>query len=159
MRLLPVILLVLLLVVPIAGSVDVTTSDVETVQGLSEPVYEDSVTEEYVVETEHGDIYGIVERPVDEEGNDVRVPVILTYSPYNIISRPTNQVELLDDAMAAYFVPRGYARAVFDVVGIRESSGCYDYGGVGERETGRDVVDFLGAGSVCWQGRHDRRLL
>jgi X-Pro dipeptidyl-peptidase len=42
-----------------------------------------------------------------------------------------------------YFVPRGYARALFDLVGTRESSGCYDHGGVRERETGAAVVEYL----------------
>jgi X-Pro dipeptidyl-peptidase len=89
-------------------------------------------------------IYGEVIRPVVPEG--VKVPVILTYSPYNILGAPANQAgSIADDGNASYFVPRGYARAVFDVVGTRESSGCYDYGGLGERETGAAVVDFLGA--------------
>jgi X-Pro dipeptidyl-peptidase len=144
MRALAVLLLCLVLVMPAAWAQEDGEPDVQTVEGISEEVYTDSVTEEYVVETDHGMIYGIVERPLDADGNDVEVPVILTYSPYNIIYRPTNQVTLLGDATADYFVPRGYARAVFDVVGTRESSGCYDYGGIGERETGRDVVDFLG---------------
>lgn len=116
----------------------------QTARGLSEPVYSESITEIYRVETAHGVIYGEVMRPVVPAG--VQVPVILTYSPYNILGAPANQAaSIADDATASYFVPRGYARAVFDVVGTRESSGCYDYGGLGERETGAAVVDFLGA--------------
>lgn len=116
----------------------------QTTQGLSEPVYTERITEVYRVDTAHGVIYGEVIRPVVPEG--VKVPVILTYSPYNILGTPLNQMgSIADDGTGSYYVPRGYARAVFDVVGTRESSGCYDYGGIGERETGKAVVDFLGS--------------
>lgn len=119
----------------------------QTAQGLSKPVYTESVTEVYRVETTHGVMYGEVVRPVVPEG--VKVPVILTYSPYNILGSPANQAgSIADDGTASYYVPRGYARAVFDVVGTRESGGCYDYGGIRERETGKAVVDFLG--SQAW---------
>ncbi len=115
----------------------------ETAQGKSQPKYTESVTEQYRVETEYGTIYGEVKRPVVPEGVDV--PVILTYSPYNSLKSPSPLAgSTADDSTADYFVPRGYARASFDVVGTRESSGCYDYGGIAERETGAEVVDFLG---------------
>ena len=44
------------------------------------------------------------------------------------------------------YVPRGYARAVADVIGTRNSSGCWDYGGAKEQQSGVDLVNFL-AGS------------
>ncbi len=116
-----------------------------TVHGRSEPIYTESVLEEYRVPTKHGTIYGVVERPVVPEG--VKVPVILTYSPYHVLRRPVGaapQVEAEADAVGDYFIPRGYARAEFDLVGTRESSGCYDHGGIREQETGHDVVEFLG---------------
>ena len=113
-----------------------------SVHGITTPIYSQSVTEEYRVPTEHGTIFGLVRRPVVPAG--VKVPVILTYSPYNVQSRPSNQFSDISDAMANFYVPRGYARAWFDLVGTRESSGCYDYGGIRERETGAAVVDFLG---------------
>lgn len=114
----------------------------ETTRGKSEPIYEESVQEDYRVKTRFGRIYGVVIRPVVPDG--VKVPVILTYSPYNILSR-THNAEPYGDALSDYFVPRGYARAVFDLVGTRESGGCYDYGGIRERKTGAAVVDFLGS--------------
>ncbi|MGH3087027.1 MAG: CocE/NonD family hydrolase, partial [Rubrobacteraceae bacterium] len=115
----------------------------ETTRGKSQPKYTEFVTEQYRVETEHGTIYGEVKRPVVPDGVDV--PVILTYSPYNVLKSPSPLAgSTADDSVADYFAPRGYARAVFDVVGTRESSGCYDYGGIAERETGAAVVDFLG---------------
>lgn len=112
------------------------------VHGFTTPIYSQSVTEEYRVPTEHGTIFGLVRRPVVPEG--VKVPTILTYSPYNFDDRPTNQQTEVSDSIANFYVPRGYARAHFDLVGTRESSGCYDFGGIRERETGAAVVDYLG---------------
>ena len=147
MRVLAIIVSILALAVPGAAvAQEEVPENVETTKGQSEPTYENSVTEQYYVETDHGTIYGEVIRPLTADGEDVKAPVILTYSPYNIIGSPVNQAaSIADDSTAAYYVPRGYARAVFDVVGTRESSGCYDYGGIAERETGAAVVDFLGA--------------
>ena len=112
---------------------------IETTTGKSEPIYDEHVQEEFRVETRHGTLFGFVDRPVVPEG--VKVPVILTYSPYNSLGCPVN---LGCDVHDDFYVPRGYARAVFDVVGTRESSGCYDYGGIRERESGYDLVEFLG---------------
>jgi X-Pro dipeptidyl-peptidase len=119
--------------------------ELQTVQGLSQPIYGEWVYDEYRVPTDHGTIYGIVERPVVPEG--VTVPIILTYSPYNTQNRPANGAEALSDhldGVASYYVPRGYARARFDLVGTRESGGCPDFGGIAERETGAAIVDYLG---------------
>ena len=117
--------------------------DYRTTEGQSKPVYKDTVLEEYRIPTKHGTIYGVVVRPVVPAG--VKVPVILTYSPYNVLTRPVGAVPQasLGDEIESYFVPRGYARALFDLVGTRESSGCYDHGGVAERETGVAVVEHL----------------
>jgi X-Pro dipeptidyl-peptidase len=114
----------------------------EPVKGYTTPIYTQSVTEEYRVPTEHGTIFGLVKRPVVPAG--VKVPTILTYSPYNFDDRATNQQTTITDTIANFYVPRGYARAHFDLVGTRESSGCYDFGGIRERETGAAVVDYLG---------------
>ena len=65
----------------------------------------------------------------------VRAPVILTYSPYNHIRT--------GDAIRDRYVPKGYARAVADVLGTRNSSGCWDYGGPKEQQSGVDLVNFL----------------
>ncbi len=119
------------------------TDEIRTTEGLSEPQYAMGEPEAYRIETDHGTIYGEVIRPVTPD--DVLVPIILTYSPYNLLGSTNNQTgSIADDTTAGYYVPRGYARAVFDVVGTRESSGCYDYGGIRERETGRDVINALG---------------
>ena len=42
-------------------------------------------------------------------------------------------------------MPKGYARAVADVLGTRNSSGCWDYGGADEQQSGVDLVNFLAA--------------
>jgi len=110
-----------------------------TATGRSEPIYTEHVQEPFRVPTRHGTLFGFVDRPVVPEG--VKVPVILTYSPYNSLGCPSNAG---CDVHDSFFVPRGYARAVFDVVGTRESSGCYDYGGIRERESGFDLIEFLG---------------
>ena len=118
-----------------------------TTTGKSQPIYDESVFEEYRVDTKWGEIYGIVERPVVPDG--VKVPVILTYTPYSLLTNPLSPVYngnfSYDDA--DYFVPRGYARAFFDLVGTGQSSGCYDHGGIRERKTGAAVIDFLGTRS------------
>ncbi|MGH3355033.1 MAG: CocE/NonD family hydrolase, partial [Nocardioidaceae bacterium] len=68
-----------------------------------------------------------------------RQPVLLTYSPYNSLGEP----EPASDELAERYVPRGYARAVADVLGTRGSTGCWDYGGRREQQSGVDVVQWL----------------
>ena len=133
--------LLALAAVPGARAADEDT-DYRTTHGISKSKYPDSVDEEYRVHTKWGVIYGVVRRPVVPEG--VKVPVILTYTPYNVLDRQTAAQTHQADVFAEYFVPRGYARASFDLVGTRESSGCYDHGGVREQDTGAAVVEFLG---------------
>ncbi|HWG92651.1 MAG TPA: CocE/NonD family hydrolase [Mycobacteriales bacterium] len=97
------------------------------------------------VETPFGTIRGDVILP--DTAQDEPVPVILTYTPYSVLYQSLDPLResRADDAVAAYFVPRGYARAVFDVVGTYGSTGCTDFGGLGERKTAAAVVDFLAA--------------
>ena len=76
----------------------------------------------------------------------VKIPVILTLTPYNVLNFPTGvDPTTLPDSQASWFVPRGYARAFADVRGTRNSEGCYDYGGAGERHDGYDLVEWLAA--------------
>ncbi|HEX2239636.1 MAG TPA: CocE/NonD family hydrolase [Actinomycetota bacterium] len=101
-----------------------------------------SVVEEYRVPTEWGTIYGWVERPAGPD----KVPIILTYSPYAATTSPApgEEIDFGDGTVSGAFVPRGYARALFHLVGTGNSGGCYDYGGLRERKTGYAVVEFLG---------------
>ncbi len=64
------------------------------------------------------------------------VPVILKYSPYNSLGEP-------ETADGSPWVGKGYAYAVADVLGTRGSSGCWDYGGLLEQQSGVDVVNHL----------------
>jgi X-Pro dipeptidyl-peptidase len=76
---------------------------------------------------------------------DAKAPIILTYSPYNElnITNTLAATNVADDSLAASFVPKGYARAVADVIGTRDSTGCWDYGGLKEQQSGVDLVNAL----------------
>jgi X-Pro dipeptidyl-peptidase len=101
----------------------------------------DPVFEKYKVPTVGGAKINVeVMRP---PGN-APVPVILTYSPYNTLGETTTP-NLANDDLGQKYVPRGYARAVADVLGTRNSSGCWDYGGADEQQSGVDLVNFLAA--------------
>jgi X-Pro dipeptidyl-peptidase len=71
-----------------------------------------------------------------------KVPIILTYSPYNSLAEGTAP-NLANDDLGQRYLPRGYARAVADVIGTRNSSGCWDYGGRKEQQSGVDLVNAL----------------
>ena len=90
-------------------------------------------SETYIVQTSYGDIYVEVARPVDGD-RDVKGPAIFTYSPYSVLGR---------NGDAARYVPRGYVRVWADVVGTGNSGGCYDYGGIREKRTGYDLVEWI----------------
>jgi X-Pro dipeptidyl-peptidase len=99
----------------------------------------DPVFEKYRVRTVDGAEVNVeVMRP----GDGVNAPVILTYSPYNTLAE-ANTPNLANDDLGQTYVPRGYARAVADVLGTRNSSGCWDYGGADEQQSGVDLVNFL----------------
>jgi X-Pro dipeptidyl-peptidase len=78
-------------------------------------------------------------------------PIILTYSPYNTLAE-TRSPNLANDALFKRFGPKGYARAVADVLGTRNSTGCWDYGGAKEQQSGVDLVNAL-AGLEWSNGR------
>ena len=130
--------------------------EAKTTKGVTEPNFPDQVVEQYEVPTEHGTMVGWVSRPDPDaypelyaQGQGTEgpgVPTVLVLSPYNSIYHPVHAAPpTLARAEQAYFTQRGYAYAQFDVVGTRESGGCYDYGGIRERETGAAVIDFLGS--------------
>lgn len=82
-------------------------------------------------------------RPVTPK--DVKVPVILSLTPYHLLYRAldTNEADL-PTGDAALFVPKGYAYARADLRGTYNSGGCWDYGGIKEREDGYDLVEWFG---------------
>ena len=132
-----------------AGTATATSNSYETTAGETEPQYDKLPAEDVYVETEYENADGETETPTifgevirPDVPDSKEVPVILTYSAYNYIGDTGGSIA--DDGVADYYVPRGYARAVFDVVGSRNSGGCFDNGGVRERKTGAQVVDALG---------------
>ncbi|MDQ4144943.1 MAG: CocE/NonD family hydrolase [Actinomycetota bacterium] len=91
-------------------------------------------TEDYIVKTRHGKIYVEVARPV--KGNKmVKGPAIFTYSPYSVLGRTEGD--------SGHWVPQGYVRVFADVVGTGNSGGCYDYGGIREKQTAYDLVEWI----------------
>ena len=83
-----------------------------------------------------------VEIQRDTKFDAVKQPVILTYSPYNNLNE-AGDFKTANDGIATRYNPKGYARAVADVLGTRGSTGCWDYGGAKETQSGVDVVQFL----------------
>lgn len=86
----------------------------------------------------------------DAPGNlsDWDAPVILVYSPYNELTK--NQTHPNDrpsggffDWMIDHFTQRGYAVAIADARGTRESGGCMDVAGPKEVQAGARVVETL----------------
>jgi len=75
----------------------------------------------------------------DTSFDAAKQPVLLTYSPYNSLGEP----EPARDSLGETFVPKGYARVVADVLGTRGSTGCWNYGGAKEQQSGVDVVKYL----------------
>ena len=94
----------------------------------------DMTVESVIIPTEHGGIAAEVARPT-RNGKAVKAPVILTYSPYSVLGRTGGRER---------WVPKGYAVVWADVVGTGNSGGCYDYGGHREKETGHEIVEWLG---------------
>ena len=79
---------------------------------------EDTIYESLSIPTVDGDrIHVEVARPKGV----AKAPVILTYSPYNSLSEGTTP-NLAYDELGLRCLPKGYARAVADVLGTRNSS-------------------------------------
>lgn len=85
-------------------------------------------------------------RPADNAGVAFTgVPVIIQLSPYHVVAKALDRVETdLPQGFATTLVRRGHAFAVVDVRGTYNSGGCWDYGGLKEREDGYDVVEWFG---------------
>lgn len=90
-------------------------------------------------------------RPADASGQAItNTPVIVTISPYHILGKALDRTESDTGTTDPFvelmyrFVRRGYAYAAVDVRGTYNSGGCWDYGGLKERQDGYDVVEFFG---------------
>jgi predicted acyl esterase len=87
----------------------------------------------YIVDTDPGKVYVEVAHPT-RNGNIVRAPAILTYTPFGALGRNED---------AERWVEKGYARITADVVGTGNSGGCFDYGGRAERTSVRQLVQWI----------------
>jgi len=104
------------------------------VYGSTTKVYSIPSDEDRDPSTPPVDLYLEVVHPT-LDGKIVRAPVVLTVSPYSILGR---------NGDASRWTPRGIARAYVDVIGTGNSGGCYDYGGLRERRTAYDAVEYVG---------------
>ncbi len=136
----------------------------------SQPIYsyEEAIRETvYVESTLDSDENGKADRiAVDiirpketEEG--LKVPVIMDASPYYESLGRGNESEVKDrdkDGMNEkfplfydnYFVPRGYAVALPEMVGTNNSDGCPTTGGYEEIESIRAVIDWMNGRAKAW---------
>ncbi len=108
------------------------------------PTYSEFTYERVRVEVRDGVKLSVdIWRPVTPK--DVKVPVILSLTPYHSLYFALDpREENLPAGDAALFVPKGYAYARADVRGTYGSGGCWDYGGIKERHDGYDLVEWLG---------------
>jgi putative CocE/NonD family hydrolase len=145
-----------------------STKPLPDIDKLDGPKYsmKDAIVEHALVPSRDGidSIWVDVIRPKTKPG--VKVPIIMDASPYfNTLGRgwkgdcktphqtavgPTGTPVLGCTSMSAfpefydeYFVPRGYAVALMDLRGTRNTSGCQTYGDRDEVFDAVDVIDHL----------------
>lgn len=90
-------------------------------------------TETMSVNTRFGRLYVEVTYPTNK-GKAVKGPAVLTLSPYSVLGRQN---------LAMDWVPEGYVHIWADVIGTGNSGGCYDYGGKRERQSGKELVEWI----------------
>ncbi|MDY0409299.1 Xaa-Pro dipeptidyl-peptidase [Virgibacillus soli] len=138
--------------------------------GVTQPIYsyEDAIKETiYVASSLDSDRDGETDRiaidimrPKETEG-DLKVPVIMDASPYYESMGRGNEAEIKDpDGIGEntmfplyydnYFVPRGYAVVLVDMVGTNNSQGCPTTGGFEEIESVEVVIDWLNGRAKAW---------
>ena len=95
-----------------------------------------------------------VMRPAESDAG-LAVPAIIDASPYYTTLGRGNEAELKEDTDGDglldrwplfydnYFVPRGYAVILLDMVGTASSNGCPRHGGLEDVGSGRVVIDWL----------------
>src|SRR3954465_7253089 len=105
---------------------------------VAAPASAANLEETVKVPTKDGRIWAEIVRPDVKE----KVPIILTYSPYNSLGE-TPGTSVAADGLAKTYTAKGYARVVADVLGTRNSTGCWDYGGLKEQQSGVDLVNAL----------------
>ncbi|MDQ0270495.1 Xaa-Pro dipeptidyl-peptidase [Cytobacillus purgationiresistens] len=138
--------------------------------GVTEPIYsyDDAIKETIFVESSLDSdrdgnpdrIAADIIRPKEtEEG--LEVPVIMDASPYYESMGRGNESQIKDpdgDGVNEmfplyydnYFVPRGYAVVLVDMVGTNNSDGCPTTGGYEEIESAKVVIDWLNGKGKAW---------
>ncbi|MFC4588773.1 Xaa-Pro dipeptidyl-peptidase [Sphaerisporangium corydalis] len=136
---------------------------IHVVDGRTQPVfsYADAIREHVNVETPvdsdgdgKKDLAGVdIIRPRETE-QGLKVPVIMDESPYYDNSGRGNEAERKRYDAAGlplkfplfydnYFVPRGYAVLLVDMIGTNRSEGCPDVGAAADIAAGKAVIDWL----------------
>ncbi|WP_283133316.1 Xaa-Pro dipeptidyl-peptidase [Rhizohabitans arisaemae] len=154
-----------LAVLPIGGQALAQVSpQIKVVDGRTQPVfsYGDAIRESVRVQTTiDSDADGQLDRVnVDiirprETERGLKVPVIIDESPYfDNLGRGNESERKAYEADGTpakfpmhydnYFVPRGYAVLLVDMVGTNKSDGCPDLGGQADVIGGVAVIDWLG---------------
>lgn len=72
-------------------------------------------------------------------------PTILVQSPYWSFGADAKDGDPAPGWYPEYFVPRGYAVALGEMRGTRDSGGCWDFGGPLDQQDGHDIVEGLAA--------------
>ena len=132
----PALIAALAAVLLVPLSANATPDELPPLHPVTTDRYQALPMETHLIDTGGGEVYVEVIRPDVPEGT--RVPVILTFTPYQVF------LSSADDSLAAFFVPKGYARAMAHVPGTGNSGGCWDYGGARERAAGYDLVEWMG---------------
>jgi X-Pro dipeptidyl-peptidase len=132
--------------------------------GVTQPVFDygSAIRERVWVQSDFdSDLDGVADeiavdimRPAESDAG-LDVPVIIDASPYYTTLGRGNESELKEDTNGDgvldrwplfydnYFVPRGYAVILLDMVGTASSTGCPRHGGLEDVGSGRVVIDWL----------------
>lgn len=151
-------------------SAETDTKEHQLKDGVTDAIYsyEDAIKETIYIESsldsdndgEKDIIAADVIRPKEtEEG--LEVPIIMDASPYYEWLGRGNESEIKDpdgDGINEmfplfydnYFVPRGYAVVLVDMVGTNNSMGCPTTGGHEEIESAKVVIDWLNGKGKAW---------
>lgn len=73
-------------------------------------------------------------------------PVLVEYTPYSSTLNPGDELwghGLQENALAEFYVPKGYAVAIAHVRGSGQSGGCFSTGGPEEAQDGYALVEWL----------------
>lgn len=133
-----------------ANEVDVAPAGTDAQAFALSPVVHDTL--ERVTLTTESSLDGEPLRvDVYKPEGDGPFPTILVLSPYWAFAGDRKAAES-PTWYIDYFAPRGYAVALAEMRGTRDSGGCWDFGGEKDRQDGYDFVEFL-AGQAWSNGK------